>query len=124
MRADQRALLLRWRIPFRQIGPDLAFPGIKDSNIIPFLRTLNRPTLFTHDQGFFQRKLIHSRYCLVWLDASDIETASYVRRLLRHPRFDSQAKRMGLVIRAHRNGIHFWQRDPHTLQSVAWPGLH
>jgi hypothetical protein len=34
-RADPRLLLTRWRIPFRQIGRDIAPSGIKDVNIIP-----------------------------------------------------------------------------------------
>jgi hypothetical protein len=28
---------------------------------------------------------------------------------------------VGLVARAHHNGIHFWQRDALALQSAAWP---
>jgi|SRR6267142_857076 len=95
IRADQRLLLARSRIRFRQIGKDMAAAGIKDENIIPFLLTLKRPTLFTHDHGFFQSSLAHSRYCLVLLAESDIEAAFYIRRFLRHSRFNTTRKRMG-----------------------------
>jgi len=86
---------IRSRIRFRQIGKDMAAAGIKDENIIPFLLTLKRPTLFTHDHGFFQSSLAHSRYCLVLLAESDIEAAFYIRRFLRHSRFNTIRKRMG-----------------------------
>ena len=51
MRDDQRDLLARWKIPFRQIGREVAHSGIKDPQIL--LLTLKRPALFTHDRGFF-----------------------------------------------------------------------
>jgi hypothetical protein len=51
VRADQRLLLARWRIPYRQIGRDIAPASIKDENILPYLHNLKRPTLFTHDRG-------------------------------------------------------------------------
>jgi hypothetical protein len=120
VRADQRLLLNQWRIPFRQIGKDVAASGIKDENIIPFLHGLKHPTFFTHDKGFFERKFLHPNYCLIWLDVDDTEAAVYIRRLLRHPRFHTQAKRMGLVGRAHHRSIHFWQRNRTGLQQVSW----
>jgi hypothetical protein len=95
--------------------------GIKDENIIPFLHGLKRPTLFTHDQGFFRRELLHPRYGLVWLDVSDIEAANYIRRFLRHVRFNTKARRLGIVARAHHDGIDFYQRNRPGLQRLAWP---
>lgn len=120
MRADQRQLLRGWRIPVRQIGRDIAPSGIQDENIIPFLLTLKRPTLFTHDDGFFHSALAHARYSLVWLDMKDIEAALYVRRLLKHPRFNTQAKRMCTVARVHPGGIQFWPRNRAVLQKLNW----
>ncbi len=120
VRADQRLLLTRWRIPFRQIGRDIAPSGIKDPNIIPFLLTLKQPTLFTHDHGFFQLRLIHARYCLVLLAESDVEAAVYIRRFLSQPGFNTKAKRMGTIARVHHDGISFWQRNRATLQRVEW----
>ncbi len=122
VRADQRLLLARWRIPFRQIGKDIAASGTKDENIIPLLQGLKRPTLFTHDQGFFRRQLLHPCYSLVWLDASDIEAAFYIRRFLKHPLFSTTTRRMGTVVRAHHDGIQFWRRHRPTLQTTRWMG--
>jgi|SRR6266850_1732276 len=120
IRADQRLLLARSRIRFRQIGKDMAAAGIKDENIIPFLLTLKRPTLFTHDHGFFQSSLAHSRYCLVLLAESDIEAAFYIRRFLRHSRFNTIRKRMGTIARVHCEAIHFLQRDYPNMQRADW----
>jgi hypothetical protein len=121
VRTDQRLVLTRWRIPFRQIGTDIAPSGIKDENIVPFLLTLKRPTLFTHDHGFFEPRLAHSGYCLVLLAESDVEAAFYTRRFLRHSRFNTNAKRMGVLARVHHEAIHFWQRGNPILQRADWP---
>ncbi len=120
MRADQRQLLRRWRIPVRQIGKDIAPSGIQDNEIIPFLLTVKRPTLFTLDDGFFHSTLAHAHDCLAWLDTSDLEVALYARRFLKHPRFNTQAKRMGLVARVHHDGVHFWPGLHAPLQQVRW----
>jgi hypothetical protein len=71
-----------------------------DEEIIPYLLTLRRPTFFTLDWDFYTADLCHARYCLVYLDVSREECAHFVRRLLAHPQLDTQAKRMGAVIRA------------------------
>lgn len=120
VRADQRLHLTNWGISFRQIGKELAPAGIKDENIIPFLLTLKRPTLFTHDHGFFERGLVHQRYCIVLLSERDVEAADYIRRFLRHPLFDTSAKRMGTVSRVHYGGIAVWRWRCSTSQRVRW----
>ncbi len=120
VRSDQRLLLTRWGIPFRQIGKDVAPAGIKDENIIPFLLTLKSPTFFTHDHGFFQRRLLHPRYCLALLAEADTEAAVYLRQFLGHPLFDTNAKRMGTAVRIHSEGIHYWQRRKPGLQRASW----
>lgn len=117
---DQLPLLKEWHIPFRQIGRDIARHGIKDPDIIPLLHQQRRVTFFTQDEDFFRPALCHASYCLVWLDVDADDAALYVRRLLRHPRFATQAKRMGTVIRAHHDGVHFWQRNRRLLQRVEW----
>jgi len=96
---DQRQLLRKWRVSVRQIGQDVGHKGIQDENIIPFLLTLRRPTFFTSDFEFYDRSLCHRRYCLVCIEARQSQTATFVRRFLRHSEFDTAAKRMGKVIR-------------------------
>ena len=37
----------------RQIGVELGHKGMQDEEVIPFLLTLRRPTLFTRDLGLY-----------------------------------------------------------------------
>ncbi len=99
IRPNQRRLLRAWHISVRHIGSDIGQEGMKDDEIIPLLLTLRRPTFFTPDFNFYKRRLCHARYCLVCLDVRQDEAATFVRRFLRHPEFDTEAKRMGAVIR-------------------------
>lgn len=106
---DQRQLLLKWRVPLRQIGYEAGWKGMQDEEIIPFLLGLRRPTFFTLDRDFYQRDLCHARYSLVYLDVKQSEAAIFVRRVLHHPNLDTQAKRMGLVVRASHMRIAAWR---------------
>jgi len=104
-----RQLLRSWHVPVRHIGYDTGRKGMKDDEIIPFLLGLRRPTFFTLDMGFFRRDNCHARYCLVCLNVEQHEAASFVRRLLRHPEFNTQAKRMGSVTRISPARISMWR---------------
>ncbi len=101
----QCELLRRWRIRVRQIGVDIGRRGLTDEQVLPFLRRLRRPTFFTRDGDFFDRRLCHARYALVHLAAQREEVVVFVRRFLSHPVLDAQAKRMGAVIRVARAGL-------------------
>lgn len=76
-----------------------------DEQVLPFLRRLRRPTFFTRDEDFFDRRLYHGRYALVYLAVQRVEAAVFVRRHLSHPLLDTQAKRMGAAIRVARAGL-------------------
>ncbi len=117
---DQRSLLLKWRIPFRQLGLELSSSGIQDPDIIPLLHSFRNVTFFTQDRDFFKRDLCHSSYSVVFLDVSADDAAEYTRRLLRHSTFDAEQKRMGKVVRVYRSGIQFWQKRVSRIQSVDW----
>ena len=119
--ADQQQLLRKWRIPFRFVGVDVAASGAEDENLIPVLHRLPHPTFFTLDRHFFRRDRRHANYCLVWLDVRRREAAESIRRFLRHPAFDTQAKRMGIVARVHPGGMVYWQAQKRSLRSVSWP---
>jgi hypothetical protein len=119
IRADQRELLRRHRIATRQIGHDIAQKGMKDQAIFPFLHQLRRPTFFTRDRGFYDRRLCHPGYCLVWLDVDKYLVGDYVRRVLRHSRLNTQAKRMGTVIRVSSAGLHIWRRHGEE-EAASW----
>ena len=58
----------------------------------------------------------------VWsyLPVRDDHAARFVRRVLRHPALNTQAKRMGAVIRASEAGLRVWRRNE-AEQALAWP---
>lgn len=119
--ADQQQWLRKWRIRFRVVGGDMAISGATDENLIPVLHRLPQATFCTLDRDFFRRDWAHANYCLVWLDVRRKEAAEFIRRFLRHPAFDSQAGRMGMVARVHAKGVLFWRRGRRLPQSVSWP---
>jgi hypothetical protein len=58
---DQAAQLDRWNIRFRHVGFDVGRPEWDDQQeILRYLHQARRPTFFTRDIGFFQRRLCHS----------------------------------------------------------------
>ena len=119
--AGQRLLLRKWRIHFRFVGLDVAASGTEDENLIPVLHRLPRPTFFTLDRDFHRTGLRHPNYCLVWLDVRRRDAAEFIRRFLRHPVFNTQGKRMGIVARVHADGVQFWRFNAHGEQAVLWP---
>lgn len=117
---SQRALLRSWRIALRQIGQDLGRKGMKDEEIIPLLHQLDRPTPFTLDGDFYDRRLCHEGYCLVHLDVEEEMAADSIRRLLRHREVNTKAKRMGRVIRASPSGLAFWRIHQEHESRLSW----
>ena len=105
---SQRQLLERWRVRVRQIGFDIGRKSMQDDEIIALLRQRRRSTFFTRDEDFYQRRLCHARYSLVHLAVDKYETAMFVRRLLRHPSCNTQAKRMGTVVWVAAAGLSIW----------------
>lgn len=113
---EQRLLLQKWRVSIHQIGHDVGRKGLKDKEIIPLLQQLRRSTFFTRDLDFYRRSLCHGRYCLVYMAVEKDEVARFVRRLLRHAEFNTEAKRMGAVIHISGRGISAWR--PHAEKEV------
>jgi hypothetical protein len=107
-RLEQQAILHAWRIRTRKVGKDFAAFGADDADLIPLLLRQPSPTFFTHDEDFWRQSLLHPSYCLVWLDMDDTLGALYVRRFLRHADFDTNAKRLGKVVRVHAGGLTFY----------------
>ena len=117
---SQRSQLRSWHIAVRQIGYEIGWKGMKDREIIPLLHQLNHPTFFTRDGDFYHLRLCHASYCLVFLDVRKQEVALFVRRVLRHPAFNTKAKRMGKVIRASHTGLSLWPLYARTEDHLAW----
>jgi hypothetical protein len=118
---SQRQLLRSWRIRVRQIGYEIGRQGMDDDEIIPLLHQIGPVTFFTRDLGFYHRDLCHTNYCLVCLAVGQYEVASFIRRFLRHPVFNTQAKRMGKVIRTTHTGMRIWQLHAEKEEEMAWP---
>lgn len=93
---------------------------MQDDEIIPFLQKLRRPTFVTRDEDFYVRRLCHAKYCLVYLAVEKHEAAAFVRRLLRHPDLDTQAKRMGTVVRVSRAGLTCWPLHAERELRLEW----
>jgi hypothetical protein len=120
VRADQRALLRQWRIPFRQIGKEISHLGVHDDNILVLLHQLKQPIFFTQDEDFFKRRLCHLAYCLVWLDVRDIEVAPYIRKFLRQPEFRTHAQRLWSAIHVSVERLRYWRLGIPRCISLAW----
>ncbi|PWU08305.1 MAG: hypothetical protein C5B50_29955 [Verrucomicrobia bacterium] len=85
IRQDQAGLLRKQGVKARHISFDLALRGIADENLIPLLHRLKTTTLFTHDEDYFKRDLVHSGYCLVWLNLYDGDAGADYPRLPQRP---------------------------------------
>lgn len=118
----QRELLQGWRIPVRQIGFNVGRQGMQDEEIVPFLIKQRRSTFFSRDDDFYSRRLCHAHYGIVHLAVHISEAAIFVRRLLRHPDFDTHSKRAGRVLRVSSGGISIWQINENLERRVGWKG--
>jgi hypothetical protein len=117
---SQWQLLRSWRIRALLIGRDISEKGIKDENLAGLLIQQRRPTFVTRDEGLYSRKLCHARYCLVYLAVRPNESASFVRRFLRHPRLNTRARRLGAVIRVSSAGLQMWRLHETRESVLSW----
>jgi hypothetical protein len=106
---SQWQLLRSWRIRALLIGRDISEKGIQDDRLAGFLIKQRRPTFFTRDGGFYDRRFCHLSYCLVYLAVRPNESALFVRRCLRNPHLNSRARRLGSVIRVSSVGLQMWR---------------
>src|SRR5437667_8117983 len=117
---SQRALLRRKRVAVRQIGQEVGRKSMKDAEIVSLLHRLDRPTFFTLDGDYYNRRLCHEGYCLVHLDVDEDQVADYVRRVLRHRTLNTRAKRMSWVIRALLTGLTYWRLHDEEEGYLSW----
>ncbi len=116
----QRELLERWGIRVKQIGSEIGHKGIQDREIIALLHSLSHPTFLTRDEDFYDPRLCHTGYCLVYLAVEKYEVAFFVRRLLRHPSFRTKDQRMNVVIRLSSAGIWVWRHHAKKEEVLEW----
>lgn len=117
---DQRQLLRSWRISVHQVGYDMGRASMQDEEILPLLHQLRRPTLFTLDFDFYKPNLCHAKYCLIFLSVHRDDAAVFIRKLLRHWVFDTEAKRMGCVVRVSYIGLTVWRLHEEKPIDLAW----
>jgi hypothetical protein len=117
---SQRQLLRSTRIAVRQNGLDIGRKGLKDQEVLTLRHHLDRPTLFTLDGDFYNRRFCHKGYCLVYLDVEEDAVAGYVRRVLRHPDLNSKGKRMGRIIRASATNLDCWRIREGRERKLGW----
>lgn len=118
---DQCQLLRSWRIRCRQIGQDVGKQGMKDDqDVIPLLHKLAYPTFVTRDLGFYDGDWCHESYAIICLAVSQNEVARFVRRFLRHPSFDTKAKRMGCVVRVGPTDLRVWRLKAEQVETIDW----
>ena len=60
------------------------------------------------------------RSAIVCLEVVSEEVAVFVRRVLRHPRLNTQAKRMGTVVRASHRGLGLWRLYAQEEEMILW----
>src|SRR5450432_2312292 len=101
------------------MGLDFGRKGLKDEEIV-VLRRQRNSALFTRDAGFYQPVLRHPSYCIVVASVGQHEVAAFIRRFLRHPDFDTQAKRMGRVLRISHAGLAVWRLRSQTEMHTIW----
>jgi len=84
------------------------------------LHQLDRPTFFTRDLGFFNPRLCHADYALVYLAVRQDEAASFIKRFLRHSAFNTKAKRAGAVVRVSAVDLRVWRLNAKRRQRIEW----
>jgi hypothetical protein len=109
------------RIAIDKIGAGFGKTGWLDEHILQALHGSEK-TFHTRDHGFYRRSAAHSSYCIVYYEVPLAEMAAYIRRILRHPQFNTHAKRLGKVIKVTSQRIEFWQRDRSTKSIMRWSG--
>lgn len=107
------------RIAVDRIGAGFGKTGWLDEHILQALHGSEK-TFHTRDHGFYRRSAAHSSYCIVYYEAPIAEMAVYIRRFLRHPQFNTHAKRLGKVIKVTSQRIEFWQQGRSAKSVMRW----
>jgi hypothetical protein len=107
--AGQREILRARRVRVRQIGDDIGRKGMSDDDILSLLHELRRPTFFTRDLGFYERENLHAGYGIICLAIGKYEVATFVRRLLTYPLWQTQSYRVGKIAMLSHVGMRFLQ---------------
>ena len=101
---------LRRPLKVKQIGVHFLSGDTDDERIIDLLGRLKTPTFITKDcKDFYKRRRLDKRYCIICVDVHRTEFVSTVRKIFRHPLFNTVAKRMGKVIRVTSTHVNYFE---------------
>ena len=118
---EQVELLIRWDIRFLRIGVEIGLPSWDDEQeILRYLHRSKQLTFFTRDSDFFRYRLCHHNYCLTIIEMAEVETASAIRRFLRHPLFRTKVDRCGKVIKLLPQQLTWWEMGKRTRKHLIW----
>lgn len=96
---------------------------IKDERVPVLLCELDQPTFVTIDMGFWNKTLVHPKYCILCFPLRNEEQdrlPNLLRALLRLPTFRTKAERMGKVARVSTSDIQYWQFGDDRLHRLEW----
>ena len=110
---------LRRRFSMVKVGDGFGYSSMSDGDIRRELHH-SKQTFHTQDRRFCHPRHRHPTYCLVFYDVADPDFVSCVQRFLRHPRFNTRAKRMGKVVRVTLEHIEVWELHRENREIVEW----
>ena len=93
---------------------------MKDEEIIPLIQKINKLTFLTRDLGFYKKTFCPPVYGIICLAVNQSKVSIFIRRILKVPTFDPQAKRMGKIIYVDHRGIRFWTFNVDIEEKEAW----
>jgi len=103
-----------------QLGVDWGVRGWDDvEQVIPHLQS-SKATFHTLDDGFFKRRFLHAGYCIVYYEVPHVDLVRWMTRWLRHPGFNTHAKRLGKVVKVQQNRITYWDVTDRQLHEAPW----
>jgi hypothetical protein len=111
--------LREWRVHVDKVGQGFGDAGWGDERLRVELHG-SQKTFHTLDGGFYRPRHRHATYCLVYYEVSFKEAPAFIRRFLRHPAFNTHAKRLGKVVKVTTERIYFWEIGIKRQQSVEW----
>ena len=107
---EENLFRLRRPLKVKQIGVHFLSGDTDDERIIDLSGRLKTPTFITKDcKDFYKRRRLDKRYCIICVDVHRTEFVSTVRKIFRHPLFNTVAKRMGKVIRVTSTHVNYFE---------------
>lgn len=110
---------IKLRMSIDKVGDGFGRPSWDDERICKELHGSGK-TFHTQDADYYRPNRRHSTYCLVYYDVPKTRFVEYVRRFLRHARFNTHRKRMEKVVRVTVERIYVWAIHRENVEEVEW----